>query len=154
MRLMSIGGFKVLPDYDVNTLPDNHAGLVLIGGMSCFTPEAEQLVPLVEKAIKENKLVAGICNASVFLGKHGFLNNVKHTSAGWEKYVKALKSSIVYLLFEDDELCGYLRCRDDTFDNPFVSCRVSPDYEVCEPAGLRGGLSYQGSEFITGIQEK
>ncbi len=85
--LMSIGGFKVLPDYDVNTLPDNHAGLVLIGGMSCLTPEAEQLVPLVEKAIKENKLVAGICNASVFLGKHGFLNNVQHTSNGLD-YLK------------------------------------------------------------------
>ena len=85
--LMSIGGFKVLPDYDINTLPDNHAGLVLVGGMSCFTPEAEQLVPLVEKAIKENKLVAGICNASVFLGKHGFLNNVKHTSNGSD-YIK------------------------------------------------------------------
>ena len=34
----------------------------------------------VEKAIKEKKLVAGICNASVFLGMHGFLNEVKHTS--------------------------------------------------------------------------
>ena len=85
--VMSIGGFKVLPDYGINTLPDNHAGLVLVGGMSCFTPEAEQLVPLVEKAIKENKLVAGICNASVFLGKHGFLNNVKHTSNGLD-YIK------------------------------------------------------------------
>ena len=38
------------------------------------------IVPLVEKAIKEKKLVAGICNASVFLGMHGFLNEVKHTS--------------------------------------------------------------------------
>ncbi len=76
----SLGGFKVLPDYDINTLPEDYAGLVLIGGTSWFTPEAELLVPLVEKAIKENKLVAGICNASVFLGKHGFLNDVKHTS--------------------------------------------------------------------------
>lgn len=78
--VMSIGGFKVLPDYDLNSLPKDYDGLVLIGGMHWFTPEAEQIVPLVEKAIKENKLVAGICNASVFLGKHGFLNNVKHTS--------------------------------------------------------------------------
>ncbi|MDR2951319.1 MAG: glutamine amidotransferase [Prevotella sp.] len=85
--VMSIGGFKVLPDYDMNTLPDNHAGLVLVGGMSCFTPEAEQLVPLVEKAIEESKLVAGICNASVFLGRHGFLNNIKHTSNGLD-YIK------------------------------------------------------------------
>ncbi|MDD2437285.1 MAG: glutamine amidotransferase [Massilibacteroides sp.] len=85
--VMSIGGFRVLPDYDINTLPEDYAGLVLVGGMSWFTPEAEQLVPLVEKAIKEDKLVAGICNASVFLGKHGFLDHVKHTSNGLD-YLK------------------------------------------------------------------
>lgn len=78
----SIGGFKVLPDYDLNDIPEDHAGLILIGGMNWFSPEAAQIVPLVEKAIKQNKLVAGICNASVFLGLHGFLNSVKHTSNG------------------------------------------------------------------------
>ena len=76
----SIGGFRILPDYDLNTVPENHAGLILIGGMSWFAPEAELFIPLVDKAIKDNKLVAGICNASVFLGMHGFLNQVKHTS--------------------------------------------------------------------------
>ena len=43
-------------------------------------PEAELIVPLVKDAIENKKLVAGICNASVFLGMHGFLNEVKHTS--------------------------------------------------------------------------
>ena len=76
----SIGGFKVLPDYDIHTLPEDYAGLVLVGGDNWFSPEAESLVPLVEKMIRENKLVAGICNASVYLGMHGFLNHVKHTS--------------------------------------------------------------------------
>ena len=76
----SIGGFKVLPDYGLNDMPENYAGLVLIGGMNWFSPLGELIVPLVEKAVKENKLVAGICNASVFLGMHGFLNEVKHTS--------------------------------------------------------------------------
>lgn len=85
--IMSIGGFNVLPDYHLNTLPEDYAGLVLIGGMSLFTPEAQQLVPILEKAIKENKLVAGICNGSVFLGMHGFLNDVKHTSNGLD-YLK------------------------------------------------------------------
>ena len=80
--VMSIGGFKVSPDYDINDIPKNHSGLILIGGMHWFSPEAAQIVPLVEKDIKENKLVAGICNASVFLGANGFLNNVKHTSNG------------------------------------------------------------------------
>lgn len=32
---------------------------------------------------------------------------------GKPKYEKALASSITYLIFEDDVLCGYARCRDD-----------------------------------------
>ena len=34
----SIGGFKVLPDYGLNDMPENYAGLVLIGGMNWFSP--------------------------------------------------------------------------------------------------------------------
>lgn len=85
--IVSLGGFKVLPDYGIDDLPEDNAGLVLIGGTSWFSPEAQQIVPLVEKAIKEKKVVAGICNASVFLGMHGFLNDVKHTSNGLD-YIK------------------------------------------------------------------
>ena len=75
----SIGGFRVLPDYDLKDMPEDYAGLILIGGMSWFSPEAELIAPLIEKAIKDKKVVGGICNASVFLAMHGFLNNVKHT---------------------------------------------------------------------------
>ena len=32
---------------------------------------------------------------------------------GKPKYQKALTNSIVYLLFENETLCGYVRCRDD-----------------------------------------
>jgi len=88
--ITSIGGFRLLPDYDVHTLPEDCAGLVLVGGdNNWFSSEAESLIPLVEKMIRENKLVAGICNASVFLGKHGFLNNVMHTSNTLD-YLKTL----------------------------------------------------------------
>lgn len=83
----SIGGFKLLPDYGIKNMPTNYAGLVLIGGDNWFTPEARQILPLVERAIEEKKLVAGICNASVFLGMYGFLNNVEHTSNGLD-YIK------------------------------------------------------------------
>lgn len=76
----SLGGFRVVPDYGIDDLPADYAGLILIGGMSWFYEEARQLVPLVEKALEKNKLVAAICNASVFLGMYGFLNQVKHTS--------------------------------------------------------------------------
>ena len=51
-------------------------------------PRAELIVPLVKDAIENKKLVAGICNASVFLGMHGFLNEVNHTSNALE-HIKA-----------------------------------------------------------------
>ena len=86
--VISCGGFKILPDYSIDDIPADYAGIVLIGGMSWFTPEAEQIVPLVKNAIENKKLVAGICNASVFLGMHGFLNEVNHTSNALE-YIKA-----------------------------------------------------------------
>ncbi len=78
----SMGGFKVLPDYGINDIPTDHAGVVLIGGMNWFTPEASLFVPLIKAAVESGKLVAGICNASVFLGMHGILNDVRHTSNG------------------------------------------------------------------------
>ena len=73
-------------------IPADYAGIVLIGGMSWFTPEAALIVPLVKDAVLNKKLVAGICNASVFLGMHGFLNEVNHTSNALE-YIKAFARS-------------------------------------------------------------
>ena len=32
--VVSIGGFKVLPDYGIHDIPADYAGIVLIGGMS------------------------------------------------------------------------------------------------------------------------
>lgn len=78
--IISMGGFRTLPDYDLTEIPDRYEALVLIGGLSWFTEQAKRLVPIVQKAINNDILVAGICNATVFLGKYGFLNNVKHTS--------------------------------------------------------------------------
>lgn len=80
--IVSMGGFKVLPDYCIDDIPADYAGLVLIGGTRWFTPEAALFVPVVKSAVESGKLVAGICNASVFLGIHGILNDVRHTSNG------------------------------------------------------------------------
>lgn len=91
--VVSCGGFKVLPDYDITDIPADYAGLVLIGGMRWLSPEAELLVSLVKAAVKNKKLVAGICNASVFLGMHGILNDVNHTSNGLE-YLKGYAGAV------------------------------------------------------------
>lgn len=78
--IRSIGGFTILPDYAVNEVPDDFGGLILIGGNSWRIDASQVIMPLVEKALNRNLLVAGICDGSVFLGMNGVLNNVKHTS--------------------------------------------------------------------------
>ena len=81
----SIGGFRTLPDYSFETMPDDYAALVLIGGFGWTTPVAEQVVPIVKKAVEKGKIVGAICNAASWMAKHGFLNAVKHTGNGLEQ---------------------------------------------------------------------
>lgn len=81
----SIGGFRTVPDYAFDTMPDDYAALVLIGGFGWSTPVAEKVVPLVSRAIEKGVVVGAICNAASFMAKHGFLNNVRHTGNGPEQ---------------------------------------------------------------------
>lgn len=81
----AIGGFKVIPDYTFNNLPDDFAAIVLIGGYGWLTPIADEVKPIVRKAIEKGKIVGGICNGASFIAKCGFLNNVKHTGNGLEQ---------------------------------------------------------------------
>lgn len=81
----SIGGFHTLPDYSFDTMPDDYAALVLIGGFGWTTPIAEQVVPIIRKAIEKGKIVGAICNGASFMAKCGFLNAVRHTGNGLEQ---------------------------------------------------------------------
>lgn len=76
----SLGGFTVLPDYDIQSVPQDFEGVILIGGMSWRTEAARQVEPLVKDALSKGKVVAGICDASAFLGTIGILNAIDHTS--------------------------------------------------------------------------
>jgi putative intracellular protease/amidase len=76
----SLGGLTVLPDYDIQTAPTDYEGLILIGGMSWRKEEAKQVKSLALSARDNKKLLAGICDASAFLGTIGVLNDVDHTS--------------------------------------------------------------------------
>lgn len=81
----SIGGFRTLPDYSFDTMPDDYAAMVLIGGFGWATSVADKVVPIVKRAIENGKIVGAICNAASFLAKHGFLNHVRHTGNGEEQ---------------------------------------------------------------------
>ena len=80
--IKSIGGFRIMPDYSFDTIPDDYAVLVLIGGFGWVTPIADKVVPIVPQAVENGKIVGAICNAASFMAKHGFLNDVKHTGNG------------------------------------------------------------------------
>lgn len=78
--VQSIGGFRVLPDYDVASAPEDYEALVLIGGMTWRNENAQQIKTLVEECYQKGKVLGGICDASAFLGTVGVLNDVMHTS--------------------------------------------------------------------------
>ena len=77
--ITSLGGFHTIPDYNFETIPKNYTALILIGGMQWNSPEAEQGVPILQKAMQQNKIIGAICNAVSFMAAHGFLNDIKHT---------------------------------------------------------------------------
>lgn len=78
--IQSIGGFKVLPDYDIASVPNNYEALILIGGMTWRSENTQQIKELVEDCFQKGKILGGICDASAYLGTVGVLNDVFHTS--------------------------------------------------------------------------
>lgn len=81
----SIGGFRTVPDYSFETMPDDYAALVLIGGFGWTTPVADSVEPLVRRAIRSGKIVGAICNGASFMARCGFLNAVRHTGNGLDQ---------------------------------------------------------------------
>lgn len=82
----SCSGFRTLPDYSFDTMPDDYAALVLVGGFGWLNgQEADKVVPIVRHAVEKGIIVGAICNAASFLAKHGFLNAVRHTGNGLEQ---------------------------------------------------------------------
>lgn len=81
----SISGFRTLPDYSFDTMPDDYAALVLIGGFGWTTPVTEKVAPIIRQAIERGKIIGAICNAASFMAKCGILNTVKHTGNGLEQ---------------------------------------------------------------------
>lgn len=64
----------------MDTAPDDFAGLILIGGNSWRKDESRKVIDLVKKAKGKDAVIGAICDATVFLGMNGMLNNSPHTS--------------------------------------------------------------------------
>lgn len=87
--IKSIGGFTVLPDYGVDDVPEEYAGLILIGGNSWRKENSKRIMELVGNAIEKEAVIGAICDATVFLGRNGLLNEIPHTS----NYLEDLKET-------------------------------------------------------------
>ncbi|MDD3224137.1 MAG: glutamine amidotransferase [Clostridium sp.] len=76
---ISMGGFRVLPDYSITDFPTDFAMLILIGGNAWIKQLNNDVLPVVEYAIKEHIPVGAICAATNFMAENGYLNQIKHT---------------------------------------------------------------------------
>ncbi|MGE7987530.1 type 1 glutamine amidotransferase family protein [Lysinibacillus fusiformis] len=77
----SMGGLTVLPDYSLLDFPFDLeiAMLIISGGTGWKEEKNQQAQKLVEFCFTEDIPVAAICDATTFLGNHGFLEQYKHT---------------------------------------------------------------------------
>jgi len=60
--------------------PDDMSVLVLPGGTAWEDNPMGGIDKLLEALHSRGKIIAGICGATVYLGKKGYLDSVKHTS--------------------------------------------------------------------------
>ncbi len=88
----SIGGLKALPDLTLEEIPDDAAGLILIGGTSWRTLAADAVAPIAKRFLEGGKLVGAICDAARFLAAHGLLNQYQHTG----NFLDELKNEAAY----------------------------------------------------------
>ena len=87
---VSIGGVRAEIDYTIDSFTnfDSTALLILTGGFGWQEGRHDKIAAFVKKAIESQVPVAAICGAAVFLGKHGFLDKIKHTGDDLESFTK------------------------------------------------------------------
>jgi putative intracellular protease/amidase len=76
---VSMGGLKVLPDHSLEDYPMEFEMLIIPGGTGWREEKNQQAKKLVDHCFKKEIPVAAICDATTFLGIHGYLDDRKHT---------------------------------------------------------------------------
>lgn len=76
---LSMGGFRVMPDYSIDDYPKNFEMLLLIGGYDWMKQKNNAVKPVVEYAVKQHIPVAAICNSANFMAENGYLDTIQHT---------------------------------------------------------------------------
>lgn len=76
----SIGGLKCVPDYSIDEIPQDYAALILIGGLSWRSDDADKVKQLALDCAKSGRVLGAICDACRFLATTGVLNEAQHTA--------------------------------------------------------------------------
>lgn len=76
---VSMGGFRVAPDYSVDEYPQDFCLLILAGGMAWMEQKNNAVLPVVDYAVKHKIPVGAICNAVNFMAENGYLDKVRHS---------------------------------------------------------------------------
>lgn len=84
----SIGQLRAQPDLSLEEVPQDALALVLVGGTSWHSPQAEAVGKLARQFLDQGKVVGGICDAARFLGAQGLLNHHSHTANSSEKLLE------------------------------------------------------------------
>lgn len=77
----SMGNLNIKPDMGLNDVDvKNVDALILPGGLAWERGGNTEVRNLIDTLLLHRKVVAAICGATVFLGAHGYLNGIQHTS--------------------------------------------------------------------------
>jgi len=79
--VLSMGGLSVLPEMSLSEINiDDVYMLILPGGTAWEKGENSEIDLFAKTLFAKKRIIAAICAATAYLGKQGFLNNLKHTS--------------------------------------------------------------------------
>lgn len=79
--VVSMGGLRISPASSLAEIDvDDVEMLILPGGEAWENDENDYLDSLVTNLFEQGRTIAAICAATAYLGKKGFLDNLKHTS--------------------------------------------------------------------------
>lgn len=84
---VSMGGLRVEIDYAIHEYSNfKNLAMVILTGGQWSKNRYDEIAEFVRKARDFHIPIAAICGATIFLGKHGFLDSVKHTGNDLKRF--------------------------------------------------------------------
>ena len=93
----SIGGLRTEVDYTIEDYDNfDHLAMVILAGGFSWNETHNDIADFLKKIVNQGIPVSAICGTTLFLARHGFLNQVKHTGDSWEYFEEHLKDEAGY----------------------------------------------------------